>query len=548
MAETGRAGTVTFLFTDVEGSTRLLKQLRDRYGSVLAEHQRLLREAFAAHGGEEVDTQGDAFFYVFARARDAARPPPTVSARSPRTTGRRAPSSACAWACTPASPSSSDEGRYHGMGVHRTARIMAAGHGGQILASQSTASVLADDDLDGITLRDLGEHNLKDLAVRSGSTSSRWTACRQDFAPLKTEVSPHRRRCYRRPLVIGAFAGVVAAAIAIPVFAFGGGSGGSSLSALSANSVGVVDRRRARSKTRSPTCRRRRVLAASEDAIWVTSADTNSVSRIDASSHELRQTISVGDGPTGSPSARATSGWRTPSAGRSRASTRRQRGRRGSDSSRQRPDRRRVRRGLGLGDERRRRDRLSDRSGDRKSRRRSTSEHRPRHRRRRRCGLDQRQRRRTASSASTGDERSDADDRRRQRPERASHSARAPSGSRTLSTAPCRESIPLQPGPGDRPGRREPGRIRCERGRGMGCERGGRTIARLEPRDRQVADVVRTVRARPGSPLAGSLWVAAQAGVGTHRGGTLVVDQPVDTRTSSIPRTAYKLVPGVFST
>src|SRR5712691_3820207 len=65
-------GTVTFLFTDVEGSTRLLKQLRDGYGAVLAEHQRLLRDAFAAHGGEEVDTQGDAFFYVFSRARDAA--------------------------------------------------------------------------------------------------------------------------------------------------------------------------------------------------------------------------------------------------------------------------------------------------------------------------------------------------------------------------------------------------------------------------------------------------------------------------------------------
>ena len=65
-------GTVTFLFTDVEGSTRLLKQLRDDYGSSLGEHQRLLREAFAAHGGKEVDTQGAAFFYVFARARDAA--------------------------------------------------------------------------------------------------------------------------------------------------------------------------------------------------------------------------------------------------------------------------------------------------------------------------------------------------------------------------------------------------------------------------------------------------------------------------------------------
>ena len=65
-------GTVTFLFTDVKGSTRLLRELRGRYGAVLAEHARILREAFVAHGGEEVDSQGDAFFYVFSRARDAA--------------------------------------------------------------------------------------------------------------------------------------------------------------------------------------------------------------------------------------------------------------------------------------------------------------------------------------------------------------------------------------------------------------------------------------------------------------------------------------------
>src|SRR5882672_4968210 len=67
-----RPVTVTFLFTDIEGSTRLVRELRDRYPEVLADHRRLLREAFSRHGGEEVDTQGDAFFYVFRRARDAA--------------------------------------------------------------------------------------------------------------------------------------------------------------------------------------------------------------------------------------------------------------------------------------------------------------------------------------------------------------------------------------------------------------------------------------------------------------------------------------------
>jgi class 3 adenylate cyclase len=162
MAERPR-GTVTFLFTDVEGSTRLLKQLRDSYGSVLEAHQRLLREAFAAHGGEEVDTQGDAFFYVFSRARDAA---------AAAADGQRA-LAAHNWpedaelrvrmGMHTGEPNLSDEGRYHGMGVHRTARIMAAGHGGQILASQATASVLHDDELGGITVRDLGEHRLKDI-------------------------------------------------------------------------------------------------------------------------------------------------------------------------------------------------------------------------------------------------------------------------------------------------------------------------------------------------------------------------------------------------
>ena len=65
------SGAVTFVFTDIEGSTRLVRQLRDRYGEVLAEHQRLLREAFAKHGGHEIDTQGDAFFYAFGSAHEA---------------------------------------------------------------------------------------------------------------------------------------------------------------------------------------------------------------------------------------------------------------------------------------------------------------------------------------------------------------------------------------------------------------------------------------------------------------------------------------------
>ena len=171
----------------------MVEAVRDRYGSVLEEHQRLLREAFAAHGGEEVDTQGDAFFYVFARARDAA---------SDAADGQRAlaehewpgrPSSAFAWACTRVSPEVSDEGRYHGMGVNRTARIMAAGHGGQVLASQATASVLADDELEGIGLRDLGEHSLKDLERPERIFQLEIAGLPEAVPPLKTETRGTRR-------------------------------------------------------------------------------------------------------------------------------------------------------------------------------------------------------------------------------------------------------------------------------------------------------------------------------------------------------------------
>ena len=186
------------------------------------------------------------------------------------------------------------------MGVHRTARIMAAGHGGQILASQATASVLHDDELDGITVRDLGEHNLKDLARPERIYELQVDGLGHDFPPLKTESAEAAPTpLYQRPLAIGAVAGVIAAAIAIPVFAFGGGSGGSSLSALSGDSVGIVNAATGAidgevSDVPTPTR-----VAASEDAIWVTSADTNSVYRIDASSNELRDTIRVGDGPSG---------------------------------------------------------------------------------------------------------------------------------------------------------------------------------------------------------------------------------------------------------
>ena len=146
-------GTVTFLFTDVEGSTRLLEELGDEvYGEALAEHRRVIREACAAHGGVEVDTQGDAFFVAFPSA------PGALAAAAELTAGLRAGRIRVRVGLHTGTPVVGEEG-YVGSDVHRAARIAAAGHGGQVLVSASTAALVNE------SLRDLGEHRLKDLSA-----------------------------------------------------------------------------------------------------------------------------------------------------------------------------------------------------------------------------------------------------------------------------------------------------------------------------------------------------------------------------------------------
>jgi predicted ATPase len=164
-------GTVTFLFTDIEGSTRLLHELGDRYSDVLADHRRVIREAVALHGGVEVDTQGDACFVAFSRATDAAAAAAAaqealaggvVRVRMGVHTGE---------------PTVTEEG-YVGMAVHHGARIMSAGHGGQIVMSQATRDLLDP----RFAVRDLGEHRLKDLSA----PQRLYQLGAGEFPPLKT--------------------------------------------------------------------------------------------------------------------------------------------------------------------------------------------------------------------------------------------------------------------------------------------------------------------------------------------------------------------------
>jgi class 3 adenylate cyclase len=163
-------GTVTFLFTDVEGSTRLLHELGDGYAEVLAEHRRVLRDAFARHGGVEVDTQGDAFFVAFRKASDAL-----AAAAAGRDALSAGPIRVRMGLHT-GEPVVTAEG-YVGIDVHRAARIAAAGHGGQILVSKSTRDLSGAD-----SLRDLGDHRLKDLTAPERI----YQLGDGDFPPLKT--------------------------------------------------------------------------------------------------------------------------------------------------------------------------------------------------------------------------------------------------------------------------------------------------------------------------------------------------------------------------
>src|SRR5262249_53257428 len=150
-------GTVTFLFSDIEGSTELSREHGAAWGDLRAEHRRLLSEAFAAHGGSVLETEGDAFFVVFDRATDALEA--AIEAQRALEAGTDV---RVRIGIHTTEPHVHSDG-YVGVGVSRSARICAAAHGGQIVLSQTAAGIVEDQNVAGVSLRDLGEHGLKDI-------------------------------------------------------------------------------------------------------------------------------------------------------------------------------------------------------------------------------------------------------------------------------------------------------------------------------------------------------------------------------------------------
>jgi class 3 adenylate cyclase len=157
------SGTVTFVFSDIEGSTALLKQLGDdAYAELLKTHRRLMREAFAQYSGQEIDTQGDAFFYSFQRAREAVGAAVAVQRAHQEHAWPQGVTVRLRLGLHTGEPAVGDDG-YTGLDVVRASRIAAVGRGGQVLLSETTRALVAGNLPDGVTLHALGEQRLRDI-------------------------------------------------------------------------------------------------------------------------------------------------------------------------------------------------------------------------------------------------------------------------------------------------------------------------------------------------------------------------------------------------
>jgi class 3 adenylate cyclase len=176
-------GTVTFLFSDIEGSTELSRRHGAAYGDLRAEHRRLLREALEAHRGHEVDAEGDAFFVVFERATDAV-----AAAVAAQRALVAADAVRVRIGLHTTEPHLHSDG-YVGVGVSRAARICAAAHGGQIVLSHATAGIVEDDEKLDVRLSDLGDHYLKDISRPQRLFQIDADGLPSEFPPLGTRAA-----------------------------------------------------------------------------------------------------------------------------------------------------------------------------------------------------------------------------------------------------------------------------------------------------------------------------------------------------------------------
>jgi len=178
-------GTVTFLFTDIEGSTNLLRLLGDEYVKVLADQRRICRDIFAKWHGREVDTQGDSFFVSFPKATEAVAAAVEIQRSLTEHRWPQEVSVRVRMGLHTGEPLAAEEG-YVGMDVHRAARIASIGHGGQVLLSETSAALVRDDLPEGTSMLDLGRHRLKDIEQPESVKQLVIQGLPSEFPPLRS--------------------------------------------------------------------------------------------------------------------------------------------------------------------------------------------------------------------------------------------------------------------------------------------------------------------------------------------------------------------------
>jgi class 3 adenylate cyclase/streptogramin lyase len=290
-------GTVTFLFSDIEGSTELLRRLgHERYGQALADYQRLVRESCRAVGGTEVDTQGDAFFFVFPRAKDAVE----GAAEAQRSLARHGwpdGTTLRARIGLHTGEASVSGSRYVGLSVHRAARVGAAAAGGQVLVSQATASLVEDEDLGELGLRDLGSHVLKDFERPVRLYQLQAPDLADKFPAAKTKRAARERPTV--PLLVAAVTVfVVALGVSLALIARDDSGGASQ---LDPGSVGVIDPQTNRLVDEIKLGFASPLIAAGEGHVWVVDPQRSTLVKIDPGRREVVGTFAIEAGaiPTG---------------------------------------------------------------------------------------------------------------------------------------------------------------------------------------------------------------------------------------------------------
>jgi class 3 adenylate cyclase/streptogramin lyase len=281
------SGTVSLLFTDIEGSTQLQHRLGERYHDVVAGHRRLLEQAFAEHGGVVVDRQTESFFVAFARARSAVA---AAAAAQRALVERDWPDGVrvkVRMGIHAGDPEVAGD-RYVGLAVARAARICASAHGGQVLLSSSARALLSDHER--MALRNLGYHRLKDFAEPEQISQLVVDGLPAQFPPLRTEAAPSRRK----PLLVAAVGLLLAGAIAGVVVALTAGGSGSV--EVGPTSLAIIDPKTNKAVHAIDLGFKSSLIAAGEGHVWVVDPKGSTLWKIDPRERRVAGTFPLAVG------------------------------------------------------------------------------------------------------------------------------------------------------------------------------------------------------------------------------------------------------------